>query len=94
MFVWAKLPPGFADDRRFVHDLLRASGLLVTPGSAFGPSGQGHVRMALVQENEAVQRALEALRQSGFCQAPPVDFLACPQKKSGAARRLSVLFAL
>ena len=66
MFVWAKLPPGFADDRRFVHDLLRASGLLVTPGSAFGPSGQGHVRMALVQENEAVQRALEALRQSGF----------------------------
>ena len=66
MFVWAKLPHGFADDRKFVQDLLRESGLLVTPGSAFGALGKGHVRMALVQENDAVQGALETLRQSGF----------------------------
>ena len=66
MFVWAKLPHGFADDRKFVQDLLRESGLLVTPGSAFGALGKGHVRMALVQDNGAVQGALETLRQSGF----------------------------
>lgn len=47
-------------------DELRESGLLVTPGSAFGALGKGHVRMALVQENDAVQGALETLRQSGF----------------------------
>lgn len=69
MFVWAKLPHGFTDDEKFVRDLLRESGLLVTPGSAFGPSGKGHVRMALVQENEAVLRTLETLRQSGFLSA-------------------------
>ena len=66
MFVWAKLPHGFADDRKFVQDLLRESGLIVTPGSAFGALGKGHVRMALVQDNGAVQGALETLRQSSF----------------------------
>lgn len=66
MFVWAKLPPGFTDDRQFVFDLLDACGLLCVPGSAFGPSGQGHVRMALVQENDDVRRALSCLSQSGF----------------------------
>lgn len=69
MFVWAKLPQGFSDDRQFVADLLAHSGLLVTPGSAFGPSGQGHVRMALVQNNDTVRQALDALSRSGFLAA-------------------------
>ena len=68
MFVWARLPGGLDDDRQFVFDLLDACGLLCVPGSAFGPSGKGHVRMALVQENDAVRRALSRLSDSGFLQ--------------------------
>ena len=66
MFVWAKLPQGYTDDTAFVLTLLDACGLLCVPGSAFGPSGKGHVRMALVQENSAVRSALSRLADSGL----------------------------
>lgn len=49
MFVWAPIPAGFSDSMEFVKTLFEKTGVLVTPGSAFGPSGEGHVRMALVQ---------------------------------------------
>ena len=53
MFVWAPIPAGFTDSLEFVKALFEKAGVLVTPGSAFGPSGEGHVRMALVQDEDA-----------------------------------------
>ena len=54
-FLWATLPAHtrLACDVAFTQMLLNETGILVTPGSAFGPAGKGHVRIALVQ-NEAV----------------------------------------
>ena len=42
------------------------TGVMVTPGSAFGPSGEGFVRMALVQDREALERAIHAVDESGI----------------------------
>lgn len=66
MFLWASLPEGCSDSRDFCLKLLNRCGVLVTPGAAFGPSGEGYVRMALVQEEEAIQQAVEAIAQSGI----------------------------
>lgn len=66
MFVWAPVPEQYADSESFVADLLDRTGVLVTPGSAFGPSGEGYVRMALVQSEEDMQRIVEAVKQSGI----------------------------
>lgn len=66
MFVWAPVPEQYADSESFVKDLLDKTGVLVTPGSAFGPSGEGYVRMALVQSEEDMQRIVEAVKQSGI----------------------------
>ena len=66
MFVWAPVPEQYADSESFVRDLLEKTGVLVTPGSAFGPSGEGYVRMALVQSEEDMQRIVEAVKQSGI----------------------------
>lgn len=49
MFVWAPIPKGFGTSEEFVKALLEKSNVLVTPGNAFGASGEGFVRMALVQ---------------------------------------------
>lgn len=68
MFVWAPVPEQYADSEIFVRDLLDKTGVLVTPGSAFGPSGEGYVRMALVQSEEDMQRIVEAVKQSGIFQ--------------------------
>lgn len=47
-------------------DLLDRCGVLMTPGSAFGPSGEGYVRMALVQEEPALKKALVMIEKSGI----------------------------
>lgn len=66
MFVWAAIPDRYDTSESFVMDLVEKAGVLVTPGSAFGPSGEGYVRLALVQDDEALYRAAEAVRRSGI----------------------------
>ena len=66
MFVWAKLPAGYTDSEKFAMELLEKTGVMVTPGSAFGPSGEGHVRMALVQDEEVIREALQSIKESGI----------------------------
>lgn len=66
MFVWAKIPAHFNDSLKFVTELFERTGVLVTPGSAFGPSGEGYVRMALVQDEEAIGKAVDAVKESGI----------------------------
>ena len=66
MFVWAKIPEKFTSSEKFAMELVERTGVLVTPGSAFGPSGEGHVRMALVQDDEALHAAIQAIDESGI----------------------------
>ena len=40
MFVWARLPGGRTDSAAFVLELMERAGVIVTPGSSFGPSGE------------------------------------------------------
>ena len=47
MFVWAKIPEGYASSVDFCMKLMERTGVIVTPGSAFGSNGEGYVRMAL-----------------------------------------------
>ena len=66
MFVWAKIPDKFKDSETFSRELLEKAGVLVTPGSAFGPSGEGFVRLALVREEEVLIQAAEQVDKSGI----------------------------
>ncbi len=67
MFVWAKIPEPWAsqmDTMQFATKLLEEGDVAVSPGSGFGPAGEGYLRMALV-ENE--NRLRQAVRQIGRC---------------------------
>lgn len=66
MFVWAQVPEHYPDSESFAMDLVEKAGVIVTPGSAFGPSGEGYVRLALVQDLEAIRRAVDAVAASGI----------------------------
>ena len=61
MFVWAPLPGNYKNSQEFAMELVEKAGILVTPGSAFGENGEGFVRMALVQDEEAILKAAEAI---------------------------------
>ena len=66
MFVWAPLPKGYEDSVAFCFELLDRTGLLCTPGSAFGPLGEGHVRFALVRPVPVMEEIVSAVEASGI----------------------------
>ena len=66
MFVWAKLPCTYKSSEAFTKELLDKSGVLVTPGSAFGEEGEGYVRLALVQDEETLSEAVRLIADSGI----------------------------
>lgn len=61
-FIWAEVPSCYAgNDLRFVAELLRDTGVLVAPGSGFGPGGARFVRIAMVQPLPAIVEAAERI---------------------------------
>ena len=66
MFVWAKIPDGWPDSMTFCMALMERAGVVCTPGSSFGPSGEGYVRFALVLPPDRIRAAVEAIRRSGI----------------------------
>lgn len=69
MFLWARLPEGYSDSVAFTQELFERSGVLMTPGMAFGAEGEGHVRIALVADREALKQAIRLIDTSGVLRA-------------------------
>lgn len=66
MFVWAKIPDGFESSADFCMKLMEKTGVIVTPGSAFGSNGEGYVRMALVVDEPTIREVIRVLDESGI----------------------------
>jgi LL-diaminopimelate aminotransferase len=56
-YVWVGVPKGFTA-MKFTMHLLDRAGIVTTPGSGFGKSGQGYIRMALTVSNERLMEAV------------------------------------
>lgn len=66
MFVWAKIPEGYESSADFCIRLMERTGVIVTPGSAFGSEGEGYVRMALVVDEQMIAEIIRVLDESGI----------------------------
>ena len=66
MFVWAPIPAKYAKSMDFCLDLVEKSGVLCTPGSSFGPLGEGYVRFALTLPPERIAEAVNSIKESGI----------------------------
>ena len=64
MFVWAKIPDGFASSADFVLELMYKTGVICVPGESFGEMGQGYVRFALVVPPERMEEAVRRIEES------------------------------
>ena len=71
MFVWAKIPDQYreAGSLQFAFDLLDHAQVAVSPGIGFGPSGDEHVRFALVENEQRIAQAVRNIKR--FLQQPP-----------------------
>lgn len=66
MFVWAPVPAGYQNSMDFCLQLIEKANVICTPGSSFGPSGEGYVRFALTMPVEQIRQAVAAIAQSGM----------------------------
>lgn len=65
MFVWARIPEPFVEmgSLEFAKLLLREAKVAVSPGIGFGPSGDRHVRFALVENEHRTAQAARGIRR-------------------------------
>jgi len=66
MFVWAPIPAKYSSSLKFTMDLIEKAGVIVVPGISFGQLGEGFVRIALVQQEDKILKAIENIKNSGI----------------------------
>src|SRR5689334_4853214 len=65
MFLWAPVPERFRQNGslEFAKLLLEKAQVAVSPGIGFGPMGEGHVRFALIENDQRIRQACRAIGQ-------------------------------
>lgn len=66
MFVWAPIPEKFHSSEEFCIRLMEETGVICTPGYAFGSLGEGYVRFALVMPPEKLREVVRIVDESGI----------------------------
>ncbi len=62
IYVWAPVPEGFASSVAYCEHVLEQAAVVLSPGSIYGPAGEGWFRISLTTPDE---RLLEAVRRLG-----------------------------
>ena len=60
LYVWVRVPRGYTS-AQFATLLLEERDIVVTPGSGYGPSGEGYIRLSLTTPDENIDKGLERL---------------------------------
>jgi len=65
IYVWAPIPEGFADSAAYCEHVLDRVGVVISPGGAYGPSGEGWFRISLTTPDDRLAEAVERLSKLG-----------------------------
>ncbi|NTW27838.1 MAG: LL-diaminopimelate aminotransferase [Coriobacteriia bacterium] len=63
IYVWAKVPAGYTS-AEFAEKILEEANVIVAAGSAYGPSGEGYVRISLTTPDDKLETAIERIKNS------------------------------
>jgi LL-diaminopimelate aminotransferase len=63
IYVWAPVPAGHTS-ASFAEEVLEQAGVVVSPGSAYGPNGEGFFRISLTVPDDRLTEAVERMRGS------------------------------
>ncbi len=74
MYLWVPIPDD-TNSTDFALDILQKTGVVVTPGNAFGEDGEGYVRISLIANCDRLQEALNRLQQAGISYQQQVSAL-------------------
>jgi LL-diaminopimelate aminotransferase len=65
MYLWIPTPLG-TTSTDFALNVLQSTGVVVTPGNAFGDAGEGYVRLSLIADCDRLGEALRRWKQAGI----------------------------
>jgi LL-diaminopimelate aminotransferase len=61
LYLWARLPEKFGDPMQFCADFLNETGVSLTPGVIYGPSGKDYIRISIITPTPQVKEAMRRL---------------------------------
>ncbi len=62
IYVWAPVPSGHSSTS-FAEAVLEEAAVVVSPGSMYGPSGEGFFRISLTTPDDRIEEAVERMRE-------------------------------
>ncbi len=62
IYVWAPIPEGFATSAQYCEHVLEQAAVVISPGGAYGRSGEGFFRISLTTPDDRLVEAVERLR--------------------------------
>jgi LL-diaminopimelate aminotransferase len=65
MYLWVKTPVG-QGSTDFALEVLQQTGVVITPGNAFGEAGEGYVRISLIADCDRLGEVLRRFKQAGI----------------------------
>lgn len=65
IYVWAQVPEGFDSSAAYCEHVLEEAAVVVSPGAAYGPSGEGWFRIALSTPDDQLAEAVRRLSRLG-----------------------------
>lgn len=62
MFVWGRIPDGYADVEDLTEQVLHEAKVFITPGFIFGSNGKRYIRISLCAKDEKIEEALKRIK--------------------------------
>jgi LL-diaminopimelate aminotransferase len=63
IYVWAKVPDGYTS-AEFATKVLEEANVIVAPGNAYGPSGEGYIRISLATPDDRLAEAISRIEST------------------------------
>jgi LL-diaminopimelate aminotransferase len=63
IYIWAPIPAGFESSAAYCEHVLERAAVVISPGGAYGPSGEGYFRISLTTPDDRLLEAVERIRQ-------------------------------
>jgi LL-diaminopimelate aminotransferase len=65
-YLWLPIPRNYTSCEKFASDVLEQAGVVLVPGTAFGKTGEGFVRLSLVNPKHELEAVIDRMEQKGF----------------------------
>jgi LL-diaminopimelate aminotransferase len=84
IYIWAPIPDGFESSAAYCEHVLEQTAVVISPGGAYGASGEGFFRISLTTPEERLLEAVKRIRQLNSASGSGLPSNACSEAGTAA----------